>query len=142
MSGAHRGPEADPDRHSDPTAGPVPVLLADTDVVAGADSQAGGALWRLEAQPRDLDANIIAIPPEGQIDTHDGPAIDVLIHVLAGSGEVRGHTGSVPLRPGALVWLPRGSRRTFAAGPQGLRYLTVHQRKQGLSLGATRSSAP
>jgi uncharacterized protein (DUF2249 family) len=40
------------------------------------------------------------------------------------------------LRPGALIWLPRRSRRQFTAGPDGLRYLTVHQRRQALTLTA------
>jgi len=38
------------------------------------------------------------------------------------------------LRPGSLVWLPRRSRREFTAGPDGLMYLTVHQRRQALTL--------
>jgi hypothetical protein len=32
------------------------------------------------------------------------------------------------------LWLPRRSRRQFTAGPDGLRYLTVHQRRQALVL--------
>jgi hypothetical protein len=31
----------------------------------------------------------------------------------------------------------RRSRRQFTAGPGGLRYLTVHERRQSLVLGAT-----
>ncbi|MFT2020017.1 hypothetical protein ACMA1D_29900 [Streptomyces sp. 796.1] len=38
--------------------------------------------------------------------------------------------------PGDLVWLPRGSRRAVAAGPDGLVYLTVHRRRPGLTIGA------
>ena len=33
-----------------------------------------------------------------------------------------------------LVWLPRRSLREFTAGPDGLTYLTVHQRRQALTL--------
>ncbi|MER0245930.1 hypothetical protein AAHZ94_28930 [Streptomyces sp. HSW2009] len=40
------------------------------------------------------------------------------------------------VRPGDLVWLPRGSRRAVSAGPAGLVYLTVHRRRPGLTIGA------
>ncbi|MGO9032085.1 hypothetical protein [Mycobacterium sp.] len=42
----------------------------------------------------------------------------------------------VDLEPGALVWLPRRSRRQFSAGPAELRYRTVHQRREALVLHA------
>ena len=32
------------------------------------------------------------------------------------------------------LWLPRRSRPQFMAGPDGLRYLTVHQRREALVL--------
>ncbi|WP_019873286.1 cupin domain-containing protein [Sporichthya polymorpha] len=93
-----------------------------------------GAAWKLQESRRDLDSNVIVLPPGGGIDAHDGPPLDVLVHVLAGSGELGTDGEPVALEPGALVWLPRGSRRQFTAGPEGLRYLTVHQRRQALTL--------
>ena len=100
----------------------------------GAASQATGAVWKLQTRDRDLDSNIIALPAGGAIETHTGPDLDVLIHVLAGTGELATENGVVDLCPGALVWLPRRSRRRFTAGPSGLRYLTVHQRRRSLIL--------
>ncbi|MGE3289605.1 MAG: DUF2249 domain-containing protein [Pseudonocardia sp.] len=114
-------------------AAPLPRLLADTTALA-TGSDAGGVRWTLPATQRDLDANVIALPPGGTIGEHTGPDVDVLVHVLAGGGWMSTERDAVDLAPGALVWLPRRSRRGFAAGPDGLRYLTVHQRRQALVL--------
>jgi hypothetical protein len=56
-------------------------------------------------------------------------------------GPVRGQLTTelgnrVDLEPGALVWLPRRSRRQLSAGPAELRYRTVHQRREALVLHA------
>ena len=111
----------------------VPRVLVNTAEDA-ADPDATGAVWTLPPSDRDLDSNIIALAPGKGIETHHGPDLDVLVHVLAGSGRLVTETGVVELIPGALVWLPRRSRREFAAGPAGLRYLTVHRRRQALTL--------
>ena len=68
---------------------------------------------------------------------HTGPELDVLIHVLDGAGELTTELDTLTLETGDLIWLPRRSRRQFTAGPDGLRYLTVHQRRQALTLTAT-----
>ena len=115
----------------------VPRIVADTAALLaelGADQ--AGSVWQLTPASRDLDANIIALPPGDEIAAHDGPDLDVLIHVLAGSGTLETAAGKIALATGALVWLPRRSRRRFAAGPEGLRYFTVHHRKPALSISA------
>jgi uncharacterized protein (DUF2249 family) len=117
---------------------PQPRVLCDTRALAISDEpDAAGAVWKLAIRDRDLDSNIIALPPGDTIETHDGPDLDVLIHVLAGGGTLSSERVSVDLAPGTLLWLPRRSRRAFYAGPEGLRYLTVHQRRQALSLQPT-----
>jgi quercetin dioxygenase-like cupin family protein len=60
-----------------------------------------------------------------------------LIHVLAGSGRLDTERGAIDLVPGALLWLPKRPRRQFSAGPDGLRYLTVHQKREILPLTPT-----
>lgn len=119
-------------------ATPLPRALTDTASAAAdaAESGATGVVWKLQMRERDLDSNIIALAPGGAIDAHAGPDVDVLIHVLAGSGQLVTELNTVELRGGTLVWLPRRSRRQFTAGPGGLRYLTVHQRRQALTLTA------
>ena len=96
-----------------------------------------GSVWQLPTQHRDLDANVIALSPGGEIREHTGPSLDVLIHVLAGAGTLETETGTIDLSPGQIVWLPRRSRRRFLADAEaGLQYFSVHQRKQGLSITA------
>lgn len=113
---------------------PLPRLLTDTAAIAAGSPDSAGAIWKLQMRARDLDSNIIALAPGATIDAHAGPDVDVLIHVLAGSGQLTTELDTLELRGGSLVWLPRRSRRQFAAGPDGLRYLTVHQRRQALTL--------
>jgi uncharacterized protein (DUF2249 family)/quercetin dioxygenase-like cupin family protein len=108
------------------------VLLDTTDLPTGPG--AVGAVWRLPMRERDLDSNVVALPAGTTIEAHAGPDLDVLVHVLRGSGRLDTELGSLTLAPGTLVWLPRRSRREFTAGDDGLAYLTVHQRRQALVL--------
>lgn len=117
---------------------PLPRILANTLTIADDSApDATGAVWQLRMRERDLDSNIIQLPPAATIDAHTGPDLDVLIHILNGSGQLTTETDALDLHAGALVWLPRRSRRQFTAGPDGLTYLTVHQRRQALTLAAT-----
>lgn len=119
----------------------LPRVLCDT---AGptADPDVTGAVFKLEMAERDLDANIVQLPAGTGIDAHRGPDLDVLVHVLSGGGTLVTERGDLPLTPGALVWLPRRSQRQFTAGADGLRYLTVHQRRRPLGLDPTVRPAP
>lgn len=118
------------------TSTPLPRILASTTGLAAETGEpaVSGAVWKLEIRDRDLDSNIIAIPPGRAIDAHAGPDLDVLIHVLGGSGTLTRERGILDLEPGVLAWLPRRSMRQLSAGPGGLRYLTVHRRRQALVL--------
>ena len=115
-------------------ATPLPRVVADTSTLAQQDPDATGAVFSLRMRQRDLDSNVVALGPRGQIDEHAGPEVDVLIHVIAGAGQLSTETGTVELTPGVVLWLPKRSRRAFQAGPEGLTYLTVHQRRQSLVL--------
>lgn len=112
-------------------ATPLPRVLHDTGTVTPGVT---GAAWKLGMRERDLDANVIQLAPEATIDAHTGPDLDVLLHVLHGTGRLTTELDTLDLRPGALVWLPRRSRRAFTAGPDGLGYLTVHRSRQALLL--------
>jgi quercetin dioxygenase-like cupin family protein len=113
----------------------LPRVLCDTDTLV---PERPGALWRLPMRERDLDANVVHLPAGEVVDPHVGADLDVLLLVLHGDGRLTTELGEVEVRAGQLVWLPRRSVRGFAAGPDGLRYLTVHQRRQGLGLVAAR----
>jgi uncharacterized protein (DUF2249 family)/quercetin dioxygenase-like cupin family protein len=128
-----KGPAVWRIRISKLTTTPLPRIVTNTADIAAADVPPGVA-WKLEVPERDLDSNVIALAPDGGIDTHAGADVDVLIHVLSGSGRLTTEQDTIELAPGALLWLPRRSQRQFTAGPHGLRYLTVHQKREVLPL--------
>jgi uncharacterized protein (DUF2249 family) len=118
------------------TGADLPRVLGNTHAMTSG-AQPGdtpGAVWKLEISQRHLDANIIYLEPRAKIETHTGPDLDVLMHILDGAGRLTTETDSITLRTGALVWLPRRSQRSITAGPTGLRYLTVHPRRPALSI--------
>lgn len=119
----------------EPRAEDLPRILANTHTLAR-DADGEGAVWRLDAGERDLDANVISLAPGGSIGEHSGPDLDVILHVVSGSGTLATEGGDLELGPGAVVWLPRRTRRGFAAGGEGLVYFSVHRRKPGLGLSA------
>ncbi|MET9776498.1 hypothetical protein ABZ023_19915 [Streptomyces sp. NPDC006367] len=114
-------------------AAPLPHVLCDTAELSalGADTPAG-ALWRLAEPGRQLDANVVRLPPSGRVGTHTEPDLDVLLLVLDGTATLVRTDGEQPLRAGLLTWLPHGSTRAVAAGPDGVTYLTVHRRRPGM----------
>lgn len=115
-------------------ATPLPRVVGDT--ATRPDADPAGVQWKLQMRERDLDSNVVALAPGSGIDAHHGPDLDVLLVVLDGAGTLTTEAGPVDLYPGALVWLPKRSRRRFDAGGDGLRYLTVHRRRQALVLDA------
>ena len=131
-----KGPEAWRIRIGKLASAPLPRILCDITTAVG-DLGMTGAVWKLQMRQRDLDSNIIRLEPGTGIGAHAGADLDVLLLVLGGAGRVTTEIGPLQLQPGALAWLPRRSRREFTAGPDGLRYLTVHQRRQSLVLDAT-----
>ena len=116
----------------------LPRVLCDSRQIVkdATTAEASGAVWRLPMRRRHLDSNIIHLQPAAKIESHSGPALDVLLHILDGDGQLVTELTTLALRPGMLVWLPRRSRREITAGADGLTYLTVHQRRPGLSIEA------
>lgn len=114
---------------------PVPGVLARMpDLVRSMPADRGGALWRLAESGRQLDANVVRLAPGAEVAEHVEPDLDVLVYVVNGSGRLGTGDDELPLEGGAVVWLPRGSRRALSAGPHGLDYLTVHRRRPGMSI--------
>ncbi|MET7292987.1 AraC family ligand binding domain-containing protein [Streptomyces griseoloalbus] len=113
---------------------PLPRILYDTAAPVALDGPSAGALWRLAEPGRQLDANVVRLPPGHRVDTHREPDLDVLLHVLEGAGTLTGADGPHPLPAGTLTWLPHGSTRSLAAGPEGMTYLTVHRRRPGMRI--------
>ncbi|KOV96801.1 hypothetical protein ADK65_26380 [Streptomyces sp. NRRL B-1140] len=118
-----------------PAAGPpLPRILGNTGALVAAAPEATGALWRLAEPGRQLDANLVRVPPRGTIDAHAEPDLDVLLLVVSGDGTLGSAAGPHPVEPGTLVWLPHGSVRGVTAGAGGLSYVTVHRRRPGMQI--------
>ncbi|MBQ0863663.1 hypothetical protein ACH4RA_04300 [Streptomyces smyrnaeus] len=113
---------------------PIPHVLCDVASLAAAEAAPAGALWRLAESGRQLDANLVRIPPRTRVDTHVEPDLDVLLLVVTGHGTLGTTRGPEPLTPGSLTWLPRDSSRSLTAGQDGLSYLTVHCRRPGMRI--------
>ncbi|GAA2246145.1 hypothetical protein GCM10010232_36590 [Streptomyces amakusaensis] len=109
-------------------------VLAGMAEVAAARADRGGALWRLAAQGRQLDANLVRVPPGEGVPVHVEPDLDVLLCVVTGDGELETDAGRQPLAAGAVAWLPHGTRRAVSAGREGLVYVTAHRRRPGMSI--------
>lgn len=124
----------------DPTGAPVPHLLCDAEALAARAPAQAGALWRLTEPSRQLDANLIRLPPDEQINTHIEPDLDVLLLVVNGDGVLGTALAPQPLSRGSLIWLPRGSSRSLTAGRRGMSYLTVHRRRSGMQIGSRPNS--
>lgn len=131
-----------PEPDEDAGGTPVPVVLCDTRALTDGQPGQSGALWRLAESGRQLDANLVHLPPHEHVGTHAEPDLDVLLHVVAGSGTLGTGDGTgtgeepeqLALAPGTLIWLPHGSVRELGAGPDGLSYLTVHTRRPGIRI--------
>ncbi|MEW2556754.1 hypothetical protein AB0957_34175 [Streptomyces zhihengii] len=121
-----------------PVAG---VLAAVTELLAAAPDDRGGALWRLAPVARQLDANVIRVPPGERVAPHVEPDLDVLLCVLRGGGELTVAGTTDRLEAGRVAWLPRGTERSLVAGPDGLVHLTAHRRRPGLAIGSVPPSA-
>ncbi|WP_225826634.1 cupin domain-containing protein [Streptomyces naphthomycinicus] len=125
-----------------PAAGPR--VLCDTRALAEAPRVPGGVLWKLAESGRQLDANVVRLPPGGRVSAHTEAQLDVLVLVVAGDGTLgKGPSDAAePLTAGALVWLPHGAARSVTAGAAGLTYLTVHGRRPGMRIGVRPDTAP
>jgi len=113
---------------------PLAGFLADLHELVDDTRVPAGARWTLTEPGRQLDANLIHLPPGHRVETHTEPDLDVFLVVVAGGGALGTPDGSRPLADGNIVWLPRGSTRNLTAGSDGLSYLTVHRRRPGLQI--------
>jgi quercetin dioxygenase-like cupin family protein len=95
-------------------------------------SRAGGPVWG-EATS-DLNATVLEWPPGGGASEHVNAERDVILAVLEGSVELELDGVPSRARAGDVIVLEKGVRRTVTAGSSGVRYLTVHRRREGLEI--------
>jgi quercetin dioxygenase-like cupin family protein len=91
-----------------------------------------GPIWGLESD--DLNATLLAWPAGEATPAHVNAERDVLLVVLDGSGVVTVEGRESRLRADQACVLRKGRRRSVEAGPDGIRYLSVHRRRGGLQI--------
>jgi quercetin dioxygenase-like cupin family protein len=113
-------------------SGPDPsgdVVVAD---LRGASGR--GVAW--SAASADLNVNLVEWPAGEGVGSHVNAERDVLLAVLDGAGTVVADGDAHPVAPGSAAILPAGAERSVTAGPEGIRYLSVHLRRPpGITLG-------
>ena len=92
-----------------------------------------GPLWGTATD--DLNATLLAWPAGGGATEHVNAERDVLVVVLAGAAVVTLDGEPHEVRAGQAIVLEKGRSRSIAAGPDGVRYLSVHRRRPPLQIG-------
>jgi mannose-6-phosphate isomerase-like protein (cupin superfamily) len=92
----------------------------------------GGPLWGTATE--DLNATVIEWPPGAGTPAHVNAERDVVLVVLEGSAEVALDGTASRVAAGEVMVLERGAERRVTAGPAGVRYLTVHRRREGIEI--------
>jgi mannose-6-phosphate isomerase-like protein (cupin superfamily) len=91
-----------------------------------------GPLWGMASA--ELNATLLAWPPGHALVEDAALDLDVLLIVLQGSGTAKVDGREHALAAGSALLIERGRTRELHAGPDGLRYLSVHRRRGPLQL--------
>ncbi len=91
-----------------------------------------GPLWGAETD--DFNATLLVWGAGEGTPEHVNAECDVLMVVLAGSAAVTLDGDSHAVRTGDVVIVGKGRTRQIAAGPEGVRYLSVHLRRGPLQI--------
>jgi quercetin dioxygenase-like cupin family protein len=105
------------------------------DAMVELDVPSGGPVWGKETE--ELNATLLAWPAGGGAPEHVNTERDVVIAVLAGSATVTVDGEATSLGAGQCAVIEKGRTRSIAAGPRGVRYLSVHRRRAPLQITRT-----
>jgi quercetin dioxygenase-like cupin family protein len=93
-----------------------------------------GVVW--SAPPGDLNVNLVSLAPGHVIDEHCVDAVDVLVVVLSGDGEITVDDDAHRVTGQQLVMIPAGARRSIRAGEWRLVYLSIHRARGPVQIRA------
>jgi quercetin dioxygenase-like cupin family protein len=108
------------------------------DVVDLATLDGRGPVWGVATE--DLNATLLRWRPGEGVAEHVNAERDVLIVVIDGGGELLLDGTAIELVPDRAVVVRKGARRSMRAGDEGLRYLSVHMRRGGLTIEPLRGA--
>jgi mannose-6-phosphate isomerase-like protein (cupin superfamily) len=100
----------------------------------------GGPLWGMASE--ELNATVVEWPPGGGTPRHVNAERDVVLVVLDGSAEVELDGTVSRVSAGQVVVLDRGATRRMTAGPAGVRYVTVHRRREAIGVAKAPPARP
>ncbi len=89
-----------------------------------------GPIWSLNCEQ--LNVNLMRLSTGAGIPEHTNDALDVLLAVYEGEGELVVEGATHRLGPGVVVVVPRGARRGLRCLRGPLVYLTAHRQRGGL----------
>lgn len=92
----------------------------------------GGPEWGTATA--DLNATLLNWPPGGGPPAHVNTERDIVLVVLDGTAAIELDDIHSRVKVGDVVVLEKGLRRRVTAGPRGVRYLTVHRRREGIEI--------
>ncbi|HET7572924.1 MAG TPA: cupin domain-containing protein [Gaiellaceae bacterium] len=92
----------------------------------------GGPVWGAESE--ELNATVLVWPAGAGAAEHVNGERDVAYVVVEGSATLTVDGESRELRAGEAAIVAKGASRALVAGPDGVRYATVHRRRGGLQL--------
>jgi quercetin dioxygenase-like cupin family protein len=100
-------------------------------------AEGDGVHWTLE-EPGELNVNLVRLGSGRSMSQHVNDAVDVVVVVLAGSGQLVVDGVGLRLATAVVAQIPKGAARSIHADSEGLAYLTVHRRRDGLAVGGRR----
>jgi quercetin dioxygenase-like cupin family protein len=120
------------DALDDPPARAAPLADDQSDGVVDLARPVSGRGPQWGMQSVELNATLLAWPPGEGFVEHRNDERDVLLVVLDGTAVVRLDATDHQLCDHQLLLLPRGSVRALTAGDGGVRYLSIHRRRDPL----------
>jgi quercetin dioxygenase-like cupin family protein len=111
-----------------------PMGLVVVDLGATDTSGHDGAVWSLP-HGGDLDANLVHLDAGGVIGAHVNSEVDVAMSVMSGNGTLIVEGINHDLSVDVFALIPRGVRREVRAGSEGITYLSIHRRRNPLTIG-------
>jgi quercetin dioxygenase-like cupin family protein len=109
--------------------GPDDASTTPIDLAARAGT---GPVWSLASD--DLNATLLAWPANERLPEHVNAELDVLLVVIEGDGTAVVDGQPHALAAGHALLVAKGTSRSIAAGPRGLRYLSIHRRRGPLQI--------
>ncbi len=112
----------------------VGTVVADLNCKATQAGNWTGTIWKL-TESEDLNANLVGFSVGSGVEEHLNDEVDVLILSISGEGKVVVEGKDHALSTGALVFVPKGARRSILSTSEHFAYLSIHRKRRGVRIG-------